>query len=90
MYCADIEGAQPKEPIAAMTKSYSSLRNDDIEGTLPKKHYCKTERKSLSLCTQDILGATSTVSIEKFKRNSSRNPLEHFNEQNPLGDQGKL
>jgi hypothetical protein len=71
-------------------KSYSSLRNDDIDGTKPKKLYCKTERKSLSLFTTDILGAKSSVIIEKLKRNTPRNPLEGFKEQSPLGSEGCL
>lgn len=62
LYCADIQGAQPtKLNKQLIQKSYSSLQNDDIEGTVPKKFYCKTQRNCNSLCTRDIQGANSEV-----------------------------
>ena len=56
------------------------MRNTDIEGTQPKKLYCKTQRESRSLYITDIEGAKSSISIEKFIRKTPRNPLENFKE----------
>lgn len=65
--CADIEGAQPSNLTRnAVTKSYSSLRNDDIDGSRPKVYYDKPSRESCSLNTRDINGANTFKFHERF------------------------
>lgn len=88
--CSDIPGAQSRQLVRnKISKTYSSLGNEDIVGTKPRKFYCNSQRELLSLRTDDITGAQNGTYYEKFVRKSPRNPNEGFEHPSPLGTKGK-